>query len=174
LIFGSLPFSFLTCTPHAAVQVKGYREAGEIFLRNTASREELPKALVKWYDYTKWVLDRVDGLPKNQRFVLGARLADAVLAVMELLAEVAYARGVAKAELLEKANRKIESVRWLVRICKDRNLLSTRQFAFSAKALEECGRMVGGWLKQSRAPRTATTTRPRTRTTMWGSVSPGP
>jgi len=34
-------------------------------------REELPKALVKWYDYTKWVLDRVDGFPKNQRFVLG-------------------------------------------------------------------------------------------------------
>lgn len=34
------------------------------------SREELPKALATWYDYTKWVLDRVDGFPKNQRFVL--------------------------------------------------------------------------------------------------------
>ena len=30
------------------------------------SREELPKALATWYDYTKWVLDRVDGFPKNQ------------------------------------------------------------------------------------------------------------
>lgn len=54
------------------------------------SREELPKALAKWYDYTKWVLDRVDGFPKNQRFVLGTRLADAVLEVMETLAEAAY------------------------------------------------------------------------------------
>ncbi len=25
---------------------------------------------VKWYDYTKWLLERVDGFPKNQRFVL--------------------------------------------------------------------------------------------------------
>lgn len=42
-------------------------------------------------------------------------------------------------------------MRWLVRIVKDRNVISARQFACSAKALEECGRMVGGWLKQSRA-----------------------
>ncbi len=97
----------------------------------------------------KWILDRVDGFPKNQRFVLGTRLADAVLEVMAVLAEATYARGPAKAQLLAKANRRIESVRWLVRITKDRNLLSAAQFAFSARAVEECGRMVGGWLKQA-------------------------
>ena len=110
---------------------------------------DLPIALAKWYDYVKWILDRVDGFPKNQRFVLGTRLADAVLEVMELLAEATYARGPAKAQLLAKANRRIESVRWLVRITKDRNLLSAAQFAFSARSVEECGRMVGGWLKQA-------------------------
>ena len=101
---------------------------------------DLPIALAKWYDYVKWILDRVDGFPKNQRFVLGTRLADAVLEVMELLA---------KAQLLAKANRRIESVRWLVRITKDRNILSAAQFAFSCRSVEECGRMVGGWLKQA-------------------------
>jgi hypothetical protein len=60
---------------------------------------DLPIALAKWYDYVKWVLDRVDGFPKNQRFVLGTRLADAVLEVMEVLAEATYARGPAKAQL---------------------------------------------------------------------------
>jgi len=40
---------------------------------------------VKWYEDTRWVLDRVDGFPKNQRFVLGTGLADAVDKVMELL-----------------------------------------------------------------------------------------
>ena len=113
--------------------------------------EELPKALVQWYDYTKWVLDRVDGFPKNQRFILGTRLADATIDVLELLTQAAYARGEAKSDLLDRANRRIESVRWLFRIVKDRNLISARQFAFSARGLEECGRMVGGWLKQSRS-----------------------
>lgn len=103
--------------------------------------------MVKWYDYTKWVLDRVDGFPKNQRFVLGTRLADAVVKVLELLGEAAYAGRERKRELLEEANRKIEVVRWLVRLCMDRNLISNRQFLFSATALEECGRMVGGWAR---------------------------
>ena len=44
-------------------------------------------------------------------------------------------------------NHKIEVVRWLVRLCMDRNLISDRQFLFSAKGLEECGRMVGGWAR---------------------------
>ncbi len=95
------------------------------------------------------MLDRVDGFPNNQRFVLGTRLADAVLEVMEVLAEATYARGPAKAQILAKANRRIESVRWLVRGCKDRNRLSAAQLAFSARSVEECGRMVGGWLKQA-------------------------
>jgi len=106
-----------------------------------------PELLVKWYDYTKWVLERVDSFPKNQRFVLGTRLADAVVLVMELLGEAAYAGRVRKRELLEEVNRKIEVVRWLVRLVHDRKLIANRQFLFSARALEECGRMAGGWCK---------------------------
>ena len=78
--------------------------------------KDQPEVLVKWYDYTKWVLDRVDGFPKNQRFVLGTRLADAVVLVM------------------------------------DRGLISKRQFLHSARALEECGRMVGGWARSLGGP----------------------
>ena len=113
------------------------------------SAKELPILLAKWYDYTQWVLDRVDGFPKNQRFVLGTRLADGVLQVMELLAEASYARAASKSALLLGANRRLESVKWLVRLTKDRNLLSARQFSFSAAALEECGRMLGGWIRSS-------------------------
>ena len=30
--------------------------------------KEPPVLLVKWYDVTKWLLERVDSFPKNQRF----------------------------------------------------------------------------------------------------------
>ena len=50
-----------------------------------------------------------------------------------------------KKGLLEEANRKIEVVRWLVRLVADRALISERQFLHSARCLEECGRMVGAW-----------------------------
>lgn len=106
-----------------------------------------PEVLVKWYDHTKWVLDRVDGFPKNQRFVLGTRLADAAVKVMELLGEAAYAGRERKRQLLDEANRKIEVVRWLTRLTMDRGMISKQQFVHSARRIEECGRMVGGWLR---------------------------
>ena len=106
---------------------------------------EAPVVLVKWYDYAKWLLERVENFPKSQRFVLGQRLAEQAMDVLDLLVEASYARD--KAEILASANRKMEVLRWTVRMAKDRKLFTAAQFEFSARALNECGRMVGGWLK---------------------------
>jgi hypothetical protein len=108
---------------------------------------EPPILLAKWYDYAKWIIERVDSFPKNQRFIFGQRLAGHALDIMELLVEAACARD--KAALLHTANRKIEMLRWLIRMAKDQTLFTARQYEFSCERLEECGRMTGGWLKQA-------------------------
>ena len=64
------------------------------------------------------MLDRVDSFPKNQRFIFGQRLADHTLEILELLVEATYRPR--KAELLATANRKIETLRWLIRLAQDR------------------------------------------------------
>lgn len=110
---------------------------------------DAPVVLIKWYDWLKWLLERVDSFPKNQRFIFGQRMADYGIVVLELLVEAAYSPR--KADLLARANRRIEVLRWLVRLAKDRGLLTVRQYGFACKGLTECGRMVGGWLKQSAA-----------------------
>ena len=46
--------------------------------------------LVKWYDVTKWLLERVDSFSKNQRFIFGQRIADRALDILEALVEAAY------------------------------------------------------------------------------------
>ena len=75
-------------------------------------KPDAPVLLVRWYDYTKWLLERVDSFPKNQRFIFGTRLlADTVLAIMELLVEASYSR------------TKIEQLRWMIRLAKDRAVL---------------------------------------------------
>jgi hypothetical protein len=107
---------------------------------------DAPVVLVKWYDWTKWLLERVESFPKNQRFVFGQRLADRSIGVLEILVDAAYRPR--KGELLAEANRNIEVLRWLVRLAKDRQLLTVRQYGFACKGLTECGRMVGGWLKR--------------------------
>jgi hypothetical protein len=106
-----------------------------------------PTVLVKWYDWLRWLLDRVDSFPKSQRFIFGTRFADRAIGVLELLVEAAYSSE--KQSLLVRANREIEVLRWLVRLAKDRKLSTERQYLFACKGLAECGRMVGGWLKQS-------------------------
>jgi hypothetical protein len=116
--------------------------------RTPARRQpEPPVLLVKWYDWVKWLLERVDSFPKNQRFVFGQRLADRGIDVLELLVEAAYSSQ--KAGLLARANRQLEVLRWLVRLAKDRGLFTARQYEFACGALAECGRMLGGWLKQA-------------------------
>ncbi|MEI8197875.1 MAG: diversity-generating retroelement protein Avd [Phycisphaerae bacterium] len=110
-------------------------------------RQEPPILLVKWYDVTKWVLERVESFPKNQRFVFGQRLTDRVLGIMELLVEAAYSPR--KANLLAKANRDLEVLRWLIRLATDRTLLTPRQYEHCCLSLSECGRMLGGWWKQA-------------------------
>lgn len=117
--------------------------------RDRDEKLDAPVVLVNWYDWTKWLLERVESFPKNQRFVFGQRLADRAIRVLEILVNASYRPR--KAELLAEANRNIEVLRWLVRLAKDRQLLSVRQYGFACKGLTECGRMVGGWLKQAAA-----------------------
>jgi hypothetical protein len=100
-----------------------------------STKPEAPVVLVKWYDYAKWVLERVESLPKNQKYVLGQRLSNQVMEVLELLVEASYSRE--KRDLLATVNRKMEVVRWTVRMCKDQNLLSASQFTHSARCLNK-------------------------------------
>ncbi len=110
---------------------------------------EQPVLLVKWYDVAKWLLERVDSFPKSQRFIFGTRLADRALGLLELLVEASYA-GAGKAALLERANRELSVLRWLVRLAKDRQVLTPRQYEHGCMRMAECGRMLGGWLKDAR------------------------
>lgn len=108
---------------------------------------EPPVLLVKWYDVTRWLLERVDSFPKNQRFIFGQRIADRALNILEALVEAAYSPR--KADLLAGINRDIEVMRWLVRMATDRKVLTPRQYEHCCLSLNECGRMLGGWWKQA-------------------------
>lgn len=74
----------------------------------------------------------MEGFPKSQRFILGARVSDAALAVLELLGQAAYAAKGEKLSLLETAVLRINGLRWLLRMCKDRNLFSNRQYGHAS------------------------------------------
>ncbi len=110
---------------------------------------DVPIVLSKWYDTCKWILAKVDNFPKNQRFIFGTRLADRSLGIMETLVEAAYSQGNKKTELLKTANRDLAVLRWLIRMTKDRGIVTLKQHEYCCGLMFECGRMLGGWIKDT-------------------------
>lgn len=106
-------------------------------------------ALEQTYQFLLWLCPTVEKFPRAQKFVLGDRIQTAALEVLEALIEATYTRG--RAPLLGRANLGIEKLRFLIRLAFDLKCLDGRRYAFAAKALDEIGRQVGGWIKAHRA-----------------------
>jgi hypothetical protein len=102
--------------------------------------------LSKTYDLILWLLNQIPKFPRSHRFVLGDRMENVALEMLELLIEAAYTRD--KVALLKRTNLQLEKLRYLILISKDLKFLSIRQYEFVSKQIDEIGRMVGGWLRQ--------------------------
>ena len=104
---------------------------------------DAPIVLSQWYDTTRWILEKVDKFPKNQRFIFGTRLADRTLGILEGLVQASYTGGQEKFALLETANRDMAVLRWLVRLAKDRQVITVKQYEYACGRMYECGKMLG-------------------------------
>ena len=68
---------------------------------------------------------------------------------LETLIAAKYTRQ--RSELLEKANLGLEILRFQLRLAKDLQCLRTKSYGFAAKAIDEIGRLVGGWIRREPA-----------------------
>jgi hypothetical protein len=100
------------------------------------------------YDLALWIVRKVAAFPRSHRFTLGDRLILRSLDVLEDLVQAAYARD--KELLLEQAVRNINSLRFLLRMALDLELISRDSHEFCSTGLEEIGRMTGGWRRALR------------------------
>lgn len=106
---------------------------------------------VHWYKTLDWILGSVEKFPKNVRFSLASRIADAALDAMEGVVESVYSKN--RGFLLGKVNLHFEKLRVFFRIAHDRRYISGRQYEFIAQSIDEAGRMAGGWKKHAQADR---------------------
>jgi hypothetical protein len=114
----------------------------------TSEKEASPPVAVgKAYDFVLWLLPKVERFPRSFRFTVGDRLALSGLDMLTLLVEAAYSAN--KERMLEDANRKINGIRYLLRLSKDLRLLAVDSYGFAAEQLDEIGRMIGGWRKSA-------------------------
>ena len=108
------------------------------------------QAVTKMYDVIKWLIPQVAKLPRSHKFTLGDRITNLALDVLMLLVEAQYIHQ--KLELLRQANRKLEQLRYLLRLCKDLELFSIKSYAYISREINETGKSIGGWVKQQTHP----------------------
>jgi len=89
-------------------------------------------ALEAMYRFTLWLLPTVEKFPRSQRFLIGDRIQSTALGVVENLIEATYTRQ--RDPLLQRANLKLEKLRYLFRLATDLKLLYLRRYEHAAGA----------------------------------------
>lgn len=128
--------------------------AGEFIMGS--DKDEIDRLLQGWTNVKREFFDRE--IPRHRvyldafyidRFVLGDRIANTALDILEGLVEASHLRE--KRAVLGTVNLKLERLRYLIRMSKDLQLLSLRKYEYVAREMNEVGAMLGGWLKQQRS-----------------------
>jgi hypothetical protein len=97
----------------------------------------------------KWAIPTLKDFPRDQRFLLGDRIENHILEVLELLIYANYSKD--KLSYLREANLKIELLRFLWRLSMDMKYINPRRYGFASEKLNDIGRLVGGWIRQQKA-----------------------
>lgn len=106
------------------------------------SNPELP-VIQRTYGLLKWFGGRVARFPRVHRDSLGALVLARLNELFDVLLEAKYTRD--RGPLLDRANVRVEQLRFRVRLACDLGCLRATSYGFAAGELDAVGRMVGGW-----------------------------
>jgi hypothetical protein len=101
--------------------------------------------ITKACDLILWSCNHTSKFPRNHRFVLGERIERNLYSLLETLIQAKYTKD--RQRLLERANLTLEILRLQMRLAKDLQCLKVPSYGFAGKAIDEIGRLVGGWLR---------------------------
>ena len=102
----------------------------------------------KTYELIKTVFEYTQGFPKSQRFVLGQRIENLTINVLDGI--ILANEGRNKAAILIKASVELEKIRVFTRLAKDLRFLDFEKYEFLSQQINEIGKMLGGWIKYSK------------------------
>jgi hypothetical protein len=102
------------------------------------------------YDLLTWILPHCERFPAAQRFVVTKRLQDAALDFQEALFWANAHEGRQRLGHLQAADAHLNKLRLYLRLAHQWEWLSAGQYEHVSKMVAEVGRLLGGWIKQTR------------------------
>ena len=101
----------------------------------------------KLYDFYKLLYQYLKLFPKKDRYTLGQKIDTLTLTVFELVIMAGSIEKEKKLVYLEKSIGSLDLLRILIRLAKDVQALDNKKYLQLEQALQEIGRMLGGWKK---------------------------
>lgn len=96
--------------------------------------------------YSVWLPVRRN-MGRDERFGIGARIDTLLLDLLEALRKASFVDTASKPGLLGTAIGIADSLRFFLQIAWENRLIPNKQYEELARAVEEIGRMTGGWRK---------------------------
>ena len=96
-----------------------------------------------------WLKPSVERFVRVHRYSLGIELQTSAVRLLRLIIRANYAES--KTTFVAKAIVEQEVQRLFLRLAHDYKLLSPRQFEYGSAKLDEIGRLLRGWKKQTKA-----------------------
>ena len=113
---------------------------------------EVPQLLVHWERTVGELLDRTAHFPKAVRFTFAQRIDTLALDLLETLVRARWAYRAQTLPLLVAADGDLAVLRVMVRLSFERRYLARTGFEHLVRALDEAGRMLGGWRASLETP----------------------
>ncbi len=109
--------------------------------------------LKKSYELYKLFHEYRKLIPKADRFTVYERSENLIVDLIEYFLEAGYTKSGNKSVILETASIKLNTLRFFIRLMKETRLLDNKKYTALQGMIDEIGRMLGGWIKSSSAPR---------------------
>jgi four helix bundle protein len=105
----------------------------------------------KSYDLYKTFHEYRRVVPKQDRFTIFERSESAILEVIECIMQASGESKKEKLPTLERASLKLNTLRVFVRLMKDVKAIDGKKYINIESAIDEIGRMLGGWIRSVKA-----------------------
>lgn len=110
-------------------------------------KDKHPPLHTELFELSGWTLDRTAAFPKSQRHTFGQRLDNLCLDALADETRARYAPRSETAAHLDALNLKLELMRVMWRLVKERDWISLRQVLHVNERIDKAGRMAGAWRK---------------------------
>jgi hypothetical protein len=101
---------------------------------------------IRMFDLLAWLLPMTQKFPKDQRFVLAARVQNTAFNFYEEITAASLSKN--KAEHLAQADIELQRLRLYLRLCQRMQFFSEGQYEHVFKLVGEVGKLLGAWMKK--------------------------